>query len=227
MNVDLAKRAGIENADGVAYSQTFAVHGVMHGFPIARVIPRSFPLSDVFEAGTVDLVPVMHGCHAYRIGKVADVSPSQHPECDGRERRPERRGPQRRDIRIQRPRQDRQCIDIAGLALVGAHPEGCVAFQVLHRAIAFSRRHGNVGGRHIILKIDELFAWDQTFLKADPQRAWCCFHLRRSFRRPWRLFLELEAGLGSGLEARRMAFRQTALERKASVSATYGALRLH
>ncbi len=96
---------------------------------------------------------------------------------------------------------------------------------MFRRAVAFTRGQIDVGGSDIILKIDKLFAWGSTLRQFEAQRTRWCLHLCLGLRRPWRL--ALEARLGSGLDTGRMAFRQTARERKAAVGSTDRALRLH
>ena len=71
LNVDLAERAGIEKTAGLANLFTFAQHGLVHVFAILWVVPCTFPVTDIFEHGTVILRPIMHRCLAHHIEQPA------------------------------------------------------------------------------------------------------------------------------------------------------------
>src|SRR5882757_7392031 len=48
-----------------------------------------------------------------------------------------------------------EAIEVRGLALVGRHPEGGVALEMLDRAKALAHRHRDIAVGDVILQIDE------------------------------------------------------------------------
>ena len=52
-------------------------------------------------------------------------------------------------------RRDLQAIEVRGLALIGGHPGGGVALDVLDRLEAFAHRQCDVFGGHVVLKVDK------------------------------------------------------------------------
>ena len=104
----------------------------MHGFARVRIVPRAAPLADILPIGAGVLMPVMQRGAAQGIHQIAAFVTGEHADGDRRVGRPERRRADLRDIPAQLLRHDRQRIDVAGFALIGAHAHGGIALQMLH-----------------------------------------------------------------------------------------------
>ena len=208
LNIDFSQGRCIEYADGVARRQAFTVHGVVHGLPGTRVVPGSFPLADVFELRAAFHMPCVHRRLSHRICQLADIPACQHTESDGCIGRSEGGRADGGHLHAELTPQNRQCVDIGGLALIGAHAGCRVAFEVLHRPIAFARREPDIGSRHIVLKVDEVLGQRRASraLRQYPHRLDGCFLLQLHARRNGAsAFAEsgLRGGYLSGLTALR------------------------
>ena len=81
--------------------------------------------------------------------------PGEGADRDRREGRAERRRPDLADRPPGRLGEDREAVEVGGLALVGRHAERGVALDVLRRAEAFARRELDVRRGDVVLEVDE------------------------------------------------------------------------
>jgi hypothetical protein len=111
----------------------------------------------------------------------------QRAERDRRVGHAERRGTDRLDRDAALVGDDRQSVDVAGLALIRAHAGGGVALDVLDRLESLANREPQVLGRHVVLEIDEgLHTAGGDMARHSPSRQKRCLH-RLANRRPVRL----------------------------------------
>ena len=66
--------------------------------------------------------------------------------------------------------EDCEADDVAGAALIGAHAEGGVTFQMLHRVIALALGESEILGGDVVLQIDEALAAASAGERHRPQR---------------------------------------------------------
>src|SRR5207237_10020534 len=115
----------------------------MH-LPGAWIRVRTLPESRVDEARAMRDVPVVHRRVAFllemRTGFLARIG----AEGDGCVGRAESRGADRGNGPMKLLGEEREADDIAGLALVGAHPQRGVALEMLDRLVALAP-----GGRDV------------------------------------------------------------------------------
>ncbi len=97
LDVDLAQRGAVEDADTATGRGTFAQHRGVHVFTGMGVVTRPLPLPDVLEHGALRDMPVVQRRGADGIEQCATVTPGQRGERNGRIGRPERGGAQRFD----------------------------------------------------------------------------------------------------------------------------------
>src|ERR1700689_1886755 len=88
----------------------------------------------------------------------ADTASGKCSHGNRRKRWTKRRGRTRRYGCAAETRHDADGIDVAGLALLGAHAQGRVALQMFRRAVAFLVRDAQIRNRYIVLEIDERLA---------------------------------------------------------------------
>ncbi len=176
LNVDLAERRRVENADARAHRQRLARHRGMHVFARLRVVPGALPVADVFERRAVLHVPFVHCRLAYRIEELTQLAARKRAERDGRVVRTEGRRAGLGNRLAERLRENRHAVDVAELALIGAETHRCIALHVLDGFEAFARRQENIGRRHVVLEVDKLLRpTRREFAPAnEPQR----LHLR-------------------------------------------------
>ena len=86
---------------------------------------------------------------------MADAAPGNGAHGHGRIGRAEGGRAGRRDIDPAQARHDGERVDVAGLALVGAHAERGVALQMLDRLVALLMGDGEIVQAHVVLEIDE------------------------------------------------------------------------
>ena len=55
------------------------------------------------------------------------------------------------------PRENRQCVDVAGFTLIGGHALRGVAFKQFDRIVTFLCGQIHIADLHVVLLIDELF----------------------------------------------------------------------
>ena len=106
-----------------------------------------------------------------RIGSNSSTpcGPARAPNGDGRVGHAEGGGADGRDRDAALAGHDRQRIDVAGLALVGAHAGGGVALDVLDRLEALAHGEAEVLGGDVVLEVDErLGARGRPRLGTDP-----------------------------------------------------------
>ena len=154
-DVDLAERGGVHDADAAARGQAFAAHGGVHVLAALREIPRAQPLSDGLELGAARDVAGVHGRIAARLEGIALVCAGERAERDRRVGRAIGRGADLGDGLAERIGGDGKAVDVRELALIGAEAQRRIALDVLDRAIVLAHGEMNVGGRDVVLKIDE------------------------------------------------------------------------
>src|SRR5690606_3762532 len=116
------------------------------------------PLPDILEKRALRQMPGVHRRRALRIEQIVDIPPRKGTEGDRGVRRAESRYPYLGKRLSKVFGNDPDGGDIGGLPLVRGHPGRRVALDVLDRAIAFAQRQEQVGGRNIMLLIDEMLA---------------------------------------------------------------------
>ena len=101
-----------------------------------------------------------------------DVGAGDRAHRDGRVVRAEHRRASLADAAVERARDDRDAVDVAGLALIGAEAERGVALDVLDRLEALAHGLLDAGGRHVVLEVDELLgrAARRLDVRRDEQR---------------------------------------------------------
>ncbi|SVJ77934.1 Uncharacterised protein [Klebsiella pneumoniae] len=156
LDVDLAQGRGVEQADRLAHRAAFAGHGGVHVLAAAREVPRPLPLADVFELGAVLHVPGVQGGEAHRFEQVPAVAAGDGAEGHRGVVRTEHGGAGVGDALALGPRGDRQAVDVAQLALVGAEAQRGVALDVLDGLEALAAGQFDGGGGDVVLRIDEL-----------------------------------------------------------------------
>src|SRR5947207_1434351 len=114
--------------------------------------------------GTVGEVPVMHRRPSYRLEMKADTSPGERADCDRRVGRPEGRRADRWDRSAAELGHEGERVDVARLALVGAHALRGVALQMLDGPVALAIRQADVIRGHVVLQVDEGLATNQRDL---------------------------------------------------------------
>ena len=101
---------------------------------------------------------VIKGESAQVRARVALIAPGQQPHGNRRVRRAKGRQAGLRNRNTLLFRQPAQCRHIAGLALIGRHPERGIALEMLDRAVAFGPGQIDIAKRNIVLKVDKGFA---------------------------------------------------------------------
>ncbi len=104
----------------------------------------------------------MHRREALRAEVMAGAAPGERADGDARIGRPEGGGAGLGNADPAQPRHDGKGVDVAGLALVGAHAERRVALQMLDGLVALLMGQGQILHRHIVLQIDESLALGQV-----------------------------------------------------------------
>ena len=89
---------------------------------------------------------------------MADFRPRDRSHGDGDERRAEGGGADAGDIGAQDAGQDGQPRDVARPSLIGAHAEGGVTLEMLHRRVALAGGQCHVGRGDVVLEVDEPLA---------------------------------------------------------------------
>ncbi len=183
LEVDLAERRGIEDADRRPCCLDLARDRFVHVLAGAGIVPGALPLADGLEDRAVGRVPGVHRRAPDRVEQGAGVAPDDRAEGDRRVGRAEGGDAELGNALAGDLRDDAERVDVAGLALVGAHAGRGVALDVLDRAVALPERQREVGGGDVVLQIDERFS---------PRRRQACRNLPDQ---PGRRFLGLvEAG---------------------------------
>src|SRR5471030_1415389 len=184
LNVDLAEGRRVQQADAVAHGFAFALDRGVQVFAVFREVPRTFPLTDVFEFSTVLHVPVMQRGETYGFEDVPTVTTGHSSESHRRVVRAEHRGAHLRDGHVQRTGGDGQTVDVAELALIGAEAQRGVAFDVLDRLETFAGRQFDSGGGDVVLQVDELLRrpCGRFFVRHLEQRQSRLFMTSQGFR---------------------------------------------
>ena len=156
LDVDLAERRRVHDGHAVARGEALARHGGMEILAGLREVPGPLPLADVLEERAVLFVPRMQRGLADGVELIAEVGPRDGAERDGRVVGTKRRRAGARNVLAERLREDRQAVDVAELALVGAEAHRGVALGVLDRVVAFARGEHDVGRGDVVLQVDEL-----------------------------------------------------------------------
>ncbi len=156
MHVDLAEGRDVDHSDTGAHRPRLADVGLLDRLAGLGVDPRAQPRADGDHLGAVGDVPVVHRRQPGRAEMAADLAAGQRADGDRGVRRSEGGGADRRDRLAAQRRHQREGADVAGLALVGGHPLGGVALQVLDADVAFAVGQRHVGGGHVVLQVDEL-----------------------------------------------------------------------
>ena len=161
MQLELPERRAVVHAGRGPAGQRLACDRRRHVLPGAREIagaPIAGARLEHHRPGGLD--PVGEGRAPRRQHDLAGILPGDRAEAHRRVRRapggradlarPGGKGPSG-----ERLGQDADRVDVAELALIGAHPRRGVALHVLHRAEALLRGEPDVRGRHVVLEIDE------------------------------------------------------------------------
>ena len=186
----------------------------MHVLAGARVVARPPPLPDRLEHGVGRDMPVVHRRHPQRVGQLAILAPGEQAVGDRHIRRARRGHASGGDALPGDRGEQGRAGEVAGLALVGAHAEGGIAFQMLHRSVAFARRERDVGGGHIVVQIDKRVAAGAARQRqGERARRRLLIVLDRRHRR---CLPAAETAQAGGAGARGCAFRQAHGERKAA-----------
>ena len=156
LDVDLAERGAVQDADAGARRGALAQHRGLHVLTGLRVEPRPLPLADVLEHGAGGDVPVVHGGDPLRVEQPPAVAAGQGGEGHRRVRGPERRGPGLLHRDPEQLGDDPRGDDAGGLALVVRGADGRVALDVLDGAQPGADGAGDVGDRRVALQVDEL-----------------------------------------------------------------------
>ena len=156
LDVDLAKRGGIEHPHALAHRKALAVHRVLHGFAVARVVPRPKPAANVLPLRPVASVPSVHRRAPFGVEQIVHVPPRHRAEGHWRVGRAEHGGTCCFHALAQRVGKDGDAVHVAELALVRAEAKRRVALHVLHRAVAFAGGELDVRSRHVQLHVHEL-----------------------------------------------------------------------
>ena len=180
LEIDLAERGYVDQADSLAHGKRFAVHRVEIGFARACIELGAPPQSRVDESCASRGVPRIHRGQPQGRHVRAALRPGDRAKCDRRVRRTERRRADLRNLRLEQLREDGKPVDIRELALIGAHAECRVAFQMLDRRVTLARGEREIGSGHIVLEIDEALV---ARVDADlPQRLERCGMFQRCVR---------------------------------------------
>ena len=173
LDVDLAECRRVEHADRMAHGQHLAPHGGVQVFAALRIEPRALPLADVFEQGALLHMPGVDGGGADGLETIAQFQPGQGAESHRRVVGAKGRRADLPDGDPQCLRSDAHAVDVAGLALVGAETQRGVTLDVFDRLETLTHREQDVGGRHVVLQIDELLGCTRRAARVrhQPQRA--------------------------------------------------------
>ncbi|VTL98869.1 Uncharacterised protein [Pseudomonas aeruginosa] len=189
----LPRGRGVEQADRLAHRAAFAGHGGVHVLAAAREVPRPLPLADVLELGAVLHVPGVQGGEAHRFEQVPAVAAGDGAEGHRGVVRAEHGGAGVGDALALGPRGDRQAVDVAQLALVGAEAQRGVALDVLDGLEALAAGQFDGGGGDVVLRIDELLR--------RARRGLLVGHLEQRDGRFLTAWLDLRQAAGGGLVA--------------------------
>ena len=157
LDVDLAEGRRVEDRDAVAHREALAIDRLAHGFAGLRVVAGALPAAYVLPRGAVGLVPGVHGGVAFGVEHVAGISSRGRAEGHRRIGWAKHRRARSVDLLSQRVGQDRDAVDVAELALVGAETQRRIALHMLHGLIAFAGGKLYVRRGDIRLQVDELF----------------------------------------------------------------------
>ena len=165
-------------------------------------------------------VPVVHRRVAFRLEMRTGFLARIGAEGDGCVGRAESRGADRGNGPMKLLGEEREADDIAGLALVGAHPQRGVALEMLDRLVALAHGERDVAHGDVVLQVDKSLAAPVSRGNA-PERA----------QSPGRNGLGVRCGIRSGstktslrrrVETGTMTVRQRAAHIGASVHAACG-----
>ena len=197
----------------------------MHVLAGMREIARALPVADVLEHRALGRCPLVARRAPDRVEQLAAVRAGQGAEGDRRVGHAEGGGADRLDRDPALVGDDRQRVDVAGLALVGAHAGGGVALDVLDRLEALAHGQAQILGGDVVLEVDEsLGAGRGDVARHGPGR------LQRFLRwladgRYGRL-RRLEARFPGGLRPGPRTLGEARGQRKGTVAGTGRALRL-
>ena len=125
-DLDLAQRAGVEDADMLAHRRAFARHRLAHVLIAAWKIPGALPEPDILEPRALFLGPAMDRRLARGVEKGAARWADQRAEGDGRIGRPEGGRADCRQGLVQNAGDDAERVHVRALALVCRHARGGV-----------------------------------------------------------------------------------------------------
>ena len=145
----------VKNSAGRSHGKAFARDGGAHVFAGPRKIARPLPQPDVFEHRIPRFRPFMHRRGAHRIEQVAPCHARKTAKCDGRVRHAKGGEPDLGNGLAEALGDNTQRVEIGRLALIGRHPDGGVALDVLDGAKAFTRGERQIIGGDVVLPVHE------------------------------------------------------------------------
>ena len=172
MQRDLAQRGGVGDADLFAHDRHLGHVGLGQCAAVAAVPERANPQPSFDLDAAMGQVPVVHGGTPYRLQVGAHATSGQGTNGGGCEGWPEGGGAHFLHPQTARRGHDGQAIQVGGLALVGAHAQRGVAFEVLHRLVALAVREFHIAHSHVMLKVDKGFV-GAALADQGPDRAKC------------------------------------------------------
>ncbi len=158
LDIDLAERRDIGDADGGAHRPGFADRRLLHTFARLAIDPRPLPQADIDHVGAGLFMAVMHRRAPERLEVPARCPADNGAEADRRIGRPEARRADLGDRPAVFRRHDRQRIDIGGAALIGRHAERRVAFEMLRCRKSLAPRQPDIACLDVVLQVDKGFA---------------------------------------------------------------------
>src|SRR5579885_3296849 len=192
-DIDLAESRDVDETDALAHGHSLAPDRLALALARARIAARAQPEARLDPGGAGRFVPLVHRRPADRLEMPAGLASGEAADRDRRIGRPKGRDAHRRDRLAALLGQEGEAVDVARLALVGAHAERRVALQMLVRDEALARREADIPGGHVVLEIDE--ALQPPARRHRPERT----QGRRALARPVR-----RRRRDAGPEARRL-----------------------
>ena len=155
LHVDLAERGDVDDADRSAHRARLAHIGLLERLAGAAIGARPLPQADIHHLAAGLDVPIVQRRPPERLQMRAARLAGERAEADGVVGRAEAGRADGGDGQAARAGEDREPVQVGGLALVGRHAERRVALQVLDRIRSPPARQADVGRRDVVLEIDE------------------------------------------------------------------------
>ena len=221
LNVDFAQGRGIEHTDAVTYGLALALDRRMHIFAITREVPRAFPLADIFKFSALLHMPGLQRGVAHRLEDMPAMAARYRAKRHRRVVGAEHGGAHLRDGHVQRAGGNRQAVDVAQFALVGAETQCGVALDVLHRLEALAGRQFDGRSGNIVLQVDKLLGRTRRalFMGHMEQRQGWLLKLVQGFGQ--HAFHSLETCFASGTHSAFKTIRQAVAQRVDTVDTPY------